>query len=975
MDPITAKLMSAAGVAGDPVYVDDVFSTFLYDGDDGNETITNGLDLSGEGGLVWSKYREHGAHYLFDTERNADKYLQSSSTNTEKQLDFVLNSVAYGNSIYVAATDYGFYTSTNGTTWTAVTDADVAGIRYRTVKYLGSRFVAIGNHKTWATSTDGTNWTTSTISTDTAPYFNEIYYSNGRYMLKAGTSSSGSVFISTDNGATWTSSYSGASGGRLGVAGNAFVSLSSGAGLSSYYNTSGTTWTAVTPHSSGCTAIYQGDGIVFAQFGYQTWKYSNNGSNWGTMTGGSGLAFPSGFDYAPDTGKYWLVTQGFAGGTSQLGTSSNGTSWSFGTSLPNTSGNYIYVCNDGTNFMIGTTGTTYYTSSDGTASSWTSRTAPSGISATNQLLSSGAGGRAFIKETSLNKFHSNDDVTDTTTWSTVNAPTPPNLVSFSSNGFSILTSLANEANKEFVSWAFRKCPGFFDVVTYTGNGTAGRQIAHNLGSVPGMIVIKSLTSTENWTVWHRSLTSNQYVIQLDTTSAEIQAGNGAWNNTGPTSSVFTLGGDFNVNQNNQNYVAYIFAHDDQSFGDSGNEAIIKCGSYTGNDNSDGPNVNLGFEPQWILVKSADSSADWVLIDSMRGFAVNNVKDARIFPNKDDGESAFNVVEPNATGFKINTTLGAFNTLNEDYIYMAIRRPHKPPEAATEVFTPVLASSSGDYTATAGFPVDLNFYGKRSSTDKWFWRTRLTGDEYLQSQNTGGVGAGTTNTFFDSNTAFRVPGVSGNYSDYINYNFKRAPGFFDLITYTGTGSARNINHNLTVEPELVIIKSLSANGSWIVGSTAFSSGGHLVLDESGGLNNVGSTTRLVYANWSSTVLGIGADSDVNSSGTVYVAYLFATLPGISKVGTYTGTGSDVNVDCGFTNGARFVLVKKATASQDWFVLDTVRGINVGNDPSLRPNTTSAEASDYSVLEPLSSGFTADADTFSTSGETYLFLAIA
>ena len=100
-----------------------------------------------------------------------------------------------------------------------------------------------------------------------------------------------------------------------------------------------------------------------------------------------------------------------------------------------------------------------------------------------------------------------------------------------------------------------------------------------------------------------------------------------------------------------------------------------------------------------------------------------------------------------------------------------------------------------------------------------------------------------------------------------------------------------------------------------------------------------------------------------------------MPGISKVGTYTGTGSDVNVDCGFTNGARFVFVKKVTASQDWFVLDTVRGINVGNDPSLRVNTNSGEASDYSVLEPLSSGFTADADTFSTSGETYLFLAIA
>ena len=128
----------------------------------------------------------------------------------------------------------------------------------------------------------------------------------------------------------------------------------------------------------------------------------------------------------------------------------------------------------------------------------------------------------------------------------------------------------------------------------------------------------------------------------------------------------------------------------------------------------------------------------------------------------------------------------------------------------------------------------------------------------------------------------------------------------------------------------------------------------------------------------TFTAANADEQINKSGETYVAYLFATLAGISKVGTYSGTGSDVNVDCGFTSGARFVLVKRTNSSGDWFVWDSTRGIVAGNDPYVLFNTTAAEVTNTDYIDPLSSGFTITSNAQSdlnTSGGTYLFLAIA
>ena len=124
--------------------------------------------------------------------------------------------------------------------------------------------------------------------------------------------------------------------------------------------------------------------------------------------------------------------------------------------------------------------------------------------------------------------------------------------------------------------------------------------------------------------------------------------------------------------------------------------------------------------------------------------------------------------------------------------------------------------------------------------------------------------------------------------------------------------------------------------------------------------------------------VGNNGGVNNHGDTYIAYLFATLPGISKVGQYSGTGNAVNVNCGFTNGARFVMIKRTNGTGHWFYWDTVGGINSGTEPYRRFDRPAGQATGSYYINPLSAGFTVNASSHAgtnTSVNTYLFLAIA
>ena len=565
--------------------------------------------------------------------------------------------------------------------------------------------------------------------------------------------------------------------------------------------------------------------------------------------------------------------------------------------------------------------------------------------------------------------------------------TSDDRLDFTSTGFNVKNDGGDAVNAngyKYVSWNFRKAPGFFDVVTWTGNSTA-RTIAHSLGSTPGAIFVKRVSASGDWIVWHRSLSANQYLMLNQT----VTTGTDAQRISAASSTNFSIGDSAFVNNNGDTYVAYVFAHDDQSFGENGDESIIKCGSVTTNSSGAIPDVNLGFEPQFLLIKSSDITTQWYLYDSMRGMPVGS-NESVLYPNLTNAEGAgANTIELTSTGFKGGPDSITGTTSN--LVYVAIRRPHKPPTAGTHVFRALeRTGTGGDATVNMGITVDWLFTKNPSSGGyQSIIRDRLRGhrsllvphDTVVENTNTtDGV------TGFDRQDGFTVGADSvGSYSNttnssgqgYINWAFKRAAGFFDMVAYTGTGSATTVTHNLGAVPSVVLIKGRDTTYQWYWQHYALGANTWLQsnLDEVQASNGTLFNSTLP----TSSVFSLGGGAGVNASGNDYIAYLFGDLDGISKAGTYSGTGNNIDVDCGFTSGARFVLIKRADAAGDWYTWDYARGIVTGNnDPYLRFNRMNAQVTNTNYIDPLNAGFTVTSSapaSLNASGGTYIFLAIA
>jgi len=242
---------------------------------------------------------------------------------------------------------------------------------------------------------------------------------------------------------------------------------------------------------------------------------------------------------------------------------------------------------------------------------------------------------------------------------------PTTLTGFNSDGFSLSSdSLVNAVSQTYVGWSFRRAPKFFDVVTYTGNGST-QNIAHSLGQVPGLITVKRTDGSGNWRVYHRSTGQGQSAY-LNLTNA-FAADTTTWNNTAPTDSQFTVGAEGDVNGTSQTYVAYLFAHDTS---DSG---IIQCGSYNGNGGSFGPTVPLPWLPQYLLIKRADGIDAWYCFDNQR--STGATWDDSLRPNGANAEvvgSALIRVGVASTYFQPASSDTSVNASGDTYIYMAIR---------------------------------------------------------------------------------------------------------------------------------------------------------------------------------------------------------------------------------------------------------------------------------------------------------------
>ena len=552
----------------------------------------------------------------------------------------------------------------------------------------------------------------------------------------------------------------------------------------------------------------------------------------------------------------------------------------------------------------------------------------------------------------------------------------------------IRAGLIDDGTTDYVSWTFKEAEGFFSIVTWTGNGVAGRTITHNLGSTPGMIIMKNVgRDGVNTSVYHKhlkegypsiSITSEELALYLNTEDYATAAT--YMNNTAPTSTVFSVGSGLGSNYLNDSYVAYVFADDSQTYGEDSDESVIKCGYYVGNGSTTGPIIDLGFEPQWVMIKKVEgggSNYGWIMADMMRGMNVAGQDDPYLWANDTDAEyTTYDWITALSTGFQLTNTGGSLNANNYRYIYVAIRRPQKPASefAATKLFN-VDAGANTTPGFETGFPVDMGIFRSYQYSGDFDIMSRLTGLQRTDTPSAGAEANKGTRAQMDHNDGWSTSAGSD-----IGWAWRRAPGYFDVVCYTGTGSNAQVSHNLGEAPEMIWVKDRSSANNWAV----YHSGTHPTVPEFYSMILNSTNTRDQSATyWNDTkptnsVFTVSSNVAVNTSGDNYIAYLFATVAGISKVGSYSGTGSDINVDCGFSAGARFILIKRADNSGDWYLYDSVQGIVAGNDPYLLLSSTAAQVTNTDYIDPLNAGFTVTSSApaaLNASGGTYIFYAIA
>lgn len=560
------------------------------------------------------------------------------------------------------------------------------------------------------------------------------------------------------------------------------------------------------------------------------------------------------------------------------------------------------------------------------------------------------------------------------------------VTAFNNNGFTVGSagSAVNASGVKYISATFKKQKKFFDIVTYVGNGSSTLDVSHDLGAVPKLIISKALTADSSYG-WSCTYIDPSEAASLDRTRAFSLESTDAPRSTDNYSSTyfnstsfrsFVLGNRFTnagaANTNGVNYVAYLFADD------SSEDGLIRTMLFT-TDSNGKATVNCGWEPQLAFIRSMSSAGNFLMLDILRGWSLAASTDSSLNLNTTDVEStSTDYGFPNPSGFEF---VGAANTT---YLVIAVRRPNKPPTTGTQVF----AGHSGLTSVTvAGLntnngspnPSDLCLVANDRSTPttpQWMWvdRIRGYGSTGSPSINSSSSSAETTRV---TSPHIRYTNGSLEFSPTTNnlvYRFARSAEVFDIATYTGNGGGKVISHNLAQPPELVLVKVLNSIASWYVYHVAIGATHRAVLNSTGGF----ASESTAWDNTSPSAQTFAVGASLSGAGSNYIAYLFRSKPGISKVGTYQGNGTTLSVDCGFVTGARFLLIKRSDAAGDWYIWDTARGIISGNDPHLSLNTTVAEVTTDDSVDPYSLGFTVNqvaATNINVDGAQYIYLAIA
>ena len=547
-------------------------------------------------------------------------------------------------------------------------------------------------------------------------------------------------------------------------------------------------------------------------------------------------------------------------------------------------------------------------------------------------------------------------------------------LTFLDDGFSIGWEGNDIASaNDYVAWSFREAAEFFDIVTWTGNGSSTREISHNLGSRPGFIIVKKTAggSSRDWWCWHKSIStgdlSSNPLLRLNATNGITNPPSNSPLIGTASSTMFEIAGDDNVNGNGNTYIAYVFADNPST--------QIKCSSYLGNATGGGapavPNqIECGFRPKFVLIKNAGNDTDWMMFDDERNL------DRMLKANSSDEEGGSTPahIAFNDTGFSLPTGYHYVNQDNTEHIFMAIGEGGSPDQTEltfqdntalsaltsgmtiTSNLTPTLGSlfSTHEYVGTnSAQTIDTGIDLAGEGGLAWICGTSQGRGHSLYDTERGPrkrISANGTEAEQDTSTTYGPQSFTssgfdlamnwsgeneGNGAEHVVWTFRKSPGFFDIQRWTGNGvGGRTIPHNLGSAPGMILAKRLTDSDNWVVYHKSLGATHPIPLNTHAAAEPI--TNRWNDAEPTSTEFTVGT-WPTNSDGHEYVAYLFADDPSNEiKCGSYTGAsewGTPVEINLGFE--PHWVLIKNSDRhGSNWVMLDSVRGWNDS------PNTAGA-----------------------------------
>ena len=432
------------------------------------------------------------------------------------------------------------------------------------------------------------------------------------------------------------------------------------------------------------------------------------------------------------------------------------------------------------------------------------------------------------------------------------------------------------------------------------------------------------------------------------------------------------------------------------FGEESDQNIIKCGWYTGNSaNNYSQTIPIGWEPQFYLVKNVDGN-NWRVYNNSDNFGTY-LNGSNSWTSSGSLTDSFNLEMDNdqanpgpgtrvaqiGNGIRyIAESQPEVNDNNAAYIYMAVRSPVgtvvKTPEAGTECFAVDVGDGSTTWSNGAcwdsGFPVEFAYHRAYNSTDNWVMANRKAGEKYWYSNLTNAP-QGSSNYKWNWSDGWGL----GNQSSQISWMWRQSRGF-DCQMYIGNGTLGNsFQHNLGVPPELIWIKNISRN-DWNAFGSAYTRQSNPWNNVMYFNNNSNGNDGQGYFNYTAPTahtVTLGNNEAMNWGSNTFVAALWASVEGISKIGVFDGNGSSgQTITTGFQ--PRYLLIKRVDGTGDYAMWDSYRGLGDSGsqiDPWLTYNESTAQNQNYDMLNVSSTGFILKNDTYNTTGERYMYHAHA